>query len=89
MVPPQLKDFLVATTGASSAFIGLLFVAFADPRAAAQPPRRQPTPNDTLVSPDVHKDQRVTFRLYAPKASEVTLGDATYHRELVAQALDL
>jgi len=23
------------------------------------------------------------------KASEVTLGDATYHRELVAQALDL
>jgi hypothetical protein len=27
MVPPQLKDFLVATTGASSAFIGLLFVA--------------------------------------------------------------
>ncbi len=24
-----------------------------------------------------------------PKASEVTLGDATYHRELVAQALDL
>jgi enterochelin esterase-like enzyme len=35
--------------------------------------QRQPTPNDTLVSPEVHSDRRVTFRIYAPKASEVTL----------------
>ena len=45
--------------------------------AAAQPPQRAPrtpTPNDTLVSPDVASDHRVTFRIYAPKASEVTLG---------------
>lgn len=44
--------------------------------AAAQPQRQQgtPTPNDTLVSPDVAPDHRVTFRIYAPKASEVTLG---------------
>jgi enterochelin esterase family protein len=40
---------------------------------AAQPPRRQPTPNDTLKSPEVLSDNKVTFRIYAPKASEVTL----------------
>ncbi|MGH9840347.1 MAG: esterase [Blastocatellia bacterium] len=36
-------------------------------------PQRQPTPNDTLVSPEIHSDHRVTFRIYAPKASGVTL----------------
>ena len=36
--------------------------------ADAQAPRA-----DTLVSPEVHPDRRVTFRLRAPKASEVTL----------------
>jgi enterochelin esterase family protein len=42
--------------------------------ALGQPPQRKPTPNDTLVSPDVQADQKVTFRIYAPKASEVTVG---------------
>jgi enterochelin esterase-like enzyme len=41
--------------------------------AASQTPPRQPTPNDTLVSPEVLVDRRVVFRLYAPKAAEVTL----------------
>ncbi|HWD99794.1 MAG TPA: alpha/beta hydrolase-fold protein [Bryobacteraceae bacterium] len=40
---------------------------------AAQPPRREPTPNDTLKSPEVLPDHRVVFRIYAPKASEVTV----------------
>lgn len=40
----------------------------------AQQPQRQPTPNDTLVSPEVHADNRVTFRIYAPNADEVTVG---------------
>ena len=31
-----------------------------------------PPPVDTLVSPEVHSDRRVTFRLRAPKASEAT-----------------
>jgi enterochelin esterase family protein len=54
--------------------IGLLLLASAvSPRAAAQFPRRQPTPNDAVVSPEVLSDRRVTFRIYAPKASEVTL----------------
>ncbi len=41
--------------------------------AAAQLPRRQPTPNDTLRTPIVEADGRVTFRIYAPRASEVAI----------------
>jgi enterochelin esterase-like enzyme len=40
---------------------------------SAQPPRRQPTPNDTLKSPEILPDRRVVFRIYAPKAAEVSL----------------
>ncbi len=43
------------------------------PPAAAQAPRREPTANDRLVSPEVQTDKKVTFRIYAPKASEVTV----------------
>ena len=50
----------------------LLLVAASAP-AAAQFPQRQPTPNDTLRSTDVLPDHKVAFRIYAPKASEVTL----------------
>jgi enterochelin esterase-like enzyme len=39
----------------------------------AQAPRREPTPNDTLKSPEVLPDRHVTFRIYAPKASEVSV----------------
>jgi enterochelin esterase family protein len=56
------------------AFLGLLALAAAgSQRAAAQFPRQAPTPNDTLISPEVRSDRRVTFRIWAPKASEVTL----------------
>ncbi len=41
--------------------------------AAGQQARRAPTPNDTLKSPEVSADRHVTFRIFAPKASEVTL----------------
>lgn len=52
---------LIALTALTSAF--------------AQPAQqRQPTPNDTLKSPEVLSDGRVVFRIYAPKASEVTVG---------------
>ena len=40
-------------------------------RAPAQ--RREPPVSDTLQSPEVSPDHRVTFRIFAPKASEVTL----------------
>jgi len=42
--------------------------------AGAQMPRREPTPNDTLKSPEVLPDNRVAFRIYAPKADAVTIG---------------
>jgi enterochelin esterase-like enzyme len=58
----------------SGLLLGLLLMVSPMPPATAQPPRRQPTPNDTLVSPEVLADHRVTFRIYAPKASEVTVG---------------
>jgi len=48
------------------AFISFLFLA--STAAFAQAPR-----TDTLVSPEVHPDRRVTFRVRAPKASEVSL----------------
>ena len=46
------------------------------PRPCAQAafPRRTPTPNDTLKSTEVAPDHKVTFRIYAPKASEVSVG---------------
>jgi len=50
-----------------------LLAAILSVATGAQTPPRQPTPNDTLVSPEVQSDKRVTFRIYAPKASEVTL----------------
>ncbi|MFN0086629.1 MAG: alpha/beta hydrolase-fold protein, partial [Blastocatellia bacterium] len=53
---------------------GMLLLALASFSAVvAQPAPRQPTPNDTLVSPETHSDKRVTFRIYAPKAHEVGL----------------
>jgi enterochelin esterase-like enzyme len=45
-------------------FLAMLFAPLAWPQAP---------PTDTLVSPEVQPDRRVTFRLRAPKASEVTL----------------
>lgn len=44
------------------------------PLAMAQAPQRTPTPNDTLKSPNVLADKRVLIQIYAPKASDVTVG---------------
>ena len=51
----------------------LCLASVAPPRAEAQPPPRQPTPNDTLKSTEVAPDRKVTFRIYAPKAEEVSV----------------
>jgi enterochelin esterase-like enzyme len=51
----------------------LLLAAVFATAASAQAPRREPAVNDTLQSPEVSSDHRVTFRIFAPKASEVTL----------------
>lgn len=59
----------------SSSIAGMfLLICTAFSSAFAQPAQRQPTPNDTLKSPEVLSDGRVVFRVYAPKASEVTVG---------------
>ncbi len=49
--------------------VAALFVA----AAFAQPPGGQPNPNLNLKSTEVLPDHRVVFRIYAPKASSVTL----------------
>ena len=41
--------------------------------AWAQGQRRTPTPNDTLKFTEVANDHKVTFRIYAPKATEVSV----------------
>ncbi len=41
--------------------------------ASAQAPFRAPTVSSTLQSPEVSPDHHATFRIFAPKASEVTL----------------
>jgi enterochelin esterase family protein len=59
--------------GASAGALLLLLVFGLSPQASGQMPRREPTPNDTLISTEVLPDHQVTFRIYAPKASEVNL----------------
>ncbi len=58
--------------GAFVAFLTLALMA-SSRVLLAQVPRREPTPNDTLKSTEVSSDHKVIFRIYAPKASEVTL----------------
>ena len=54
---------------------GLLLLAIGSTvDSPAQQAQRQPTPNDALKSPEPLADGRVVFRIYAPKASEVTVG---------------
>src|SRR6187401_2726176 len=50
------------------AFIPLLLVTVTAAACFAQAPRA-----DSLVSPEVHPDRRVTFRVRAPKAAEASL----------------
>ena len=51
----------------------ILIAACTGVLASAQAPRREPTPNDTLKSPEVMPDHRVVFRIYAPKATDVSI----------------
>lgn len=52
----------------------LLAGCFSLTSVMAQFPARTPTINDTLQSVRVSKDYRVTFSIFAPKATEVTVG---------------
>lgn len=63
----------------AASLIGMLALgsaALAQPGPAGSAPaagQAAPSIPDSLVSPEVHADRTVTFRLYAPKASDVTL----------------
>jgi enterochelin esterase-like enzyme len=52
-------------------FVLAALVGAAAPAAVAQRPRRERPPR--VVSPEVHADKKVTFRIYAPRATEVTV----------------
>jgi len=60
---------------------GLLFVGFGFAAKA------QPSPRPTVVSPEVHTDNTVTFRFYAPTAKEVKL-NAQFEKAPVAMTKD-
>jgi enterochelin esterase-like enzyme len=53
--------------------IATFWLALADGGAPTVPPSVPRPPADTLVSPEVSADGRVTFRLRAPRATEVTV----------------
>lgn len=53
-------------------FVALSLAAWLAPAPAQNAPRERPI-SDTLQSPEVAPDHHVTFRVFAPKASEVTL----------------
>ncbi len=54
-------------------FIPLLGALLTAASAQTPAPRFQPPPDANVVSPEVHSDGRVTFRIYAPKALEVAV----------------
>jgi enterochelin esterase family protein len=59
--------------GVSATFVaGALAFAACRP-AMAQATKRQPTPGDTVKSLEISPDHKVTFRIHAPKASEVSV----------------
>ena len=65
LVAPGVLTFVVATGAAGQQTA---------PAPAPPPmPAMQVTPNTNLVSPEVHPDETVTFRLWAPDAREVKL----------------
>ena len=55
---------------------GMLLLALGSlaPSGATAQEQRRATPNSNLKSTEVAADHRVTFRIYAPKASEVSVG---------------
>ena len=71
---PVIADFHRSPRAVRVA-LGLLAIASLALAQAPAPAGAQPARGvqETLVSPEVHADRTVTFRLYAPKATEVTL----------------
>jgi enterochelin esterase-like enzyme len=60
-------------SGALRFGVVLLALASFTPSGASAQGQRRATPNDSLKSTEVAADHKVTFRIYAPKASEVSV----------------
>jgi enterochelin esterase family protein len=71
MNPHEPERIFLLLFLAGSVLLNQSGAALAQAPAAAA--RRESTPNDRLKSPEVLPDNRVTFRIYAPKASEVSV----------------
>jgi enterochelin esterase-like enzyme len=63
----------LTTTRRAGALAGMLLLVMAAGAGAQAPGARTPRVQDTLKSPAIGADGRVTFQLYAPKATDVTL----------------
>lgn len=63
----------ITTVVCASARVGMLAVSLASAAMAQGPGARPARVQDTLRSPSIAADGRVTFQLYAPKATDVTL----------------
>src|SRR5215470_13245422 len=68
-VPLSARRVIAAAAASGVVMVGSALVAQQPPNPANPPPARPAA----LRSPDIHPDRTVTFRLLAPKASEVTL----------------
>ena len=64
------------------AVVAILFVLAAQPGSGQQPTPFFEDISRLPVSPEVHPDRRVTFRLLAPKASEVLLAGGSLQEAL-------
>jgi len=89
-----LKRFIQFLAVTIAVLVGSFGFAQEPPKPAPpRPPAFQPTLNDTLVSPEVLPDKRVTFRLYAPQAKTVKLqsewSNSPEEFMKIAQGIDL
>jgi enterochelin esterase family protein len=61
------------STRRSASFACLLLAAISLLSLGVAVAQQQPNPSDTFTSPEVLPDKRVVFRIYAPRATEVTV----------------
>src|ERR1041385_9391226 len=81
-----MKNTILMTATLAAAFV-LAPGASAQPAAAAAPAGRGAT-TPRPVSPEIHSDRTVTFRLFAPKAAEVTLNGSWEGARNIAMTKD-
>jgi enterochelin esterase family protein len=72
--------FILILAVTIAVLMGCFSFAQETPKQPPPTPQSRPrTPNDTLISPEVLPDKRVTFRLYAPEAKTVKVSGEWYN----------